>query len=273
MIDFEQKFKEYIQSRIVNLNEREIDILVPKLYMSWLDTPADWLDSKSPNAYFSQMEAAELIKNLGEYLLAGVNAPGPLLCSIADRNKQTYPLLVSLLINYDGEREDALKYAIVRLIEEMDFKHPYAYYIDVIKTADEANDFTEICAEELKNAGQQYFDESFKAYKEVNTPYAADCFLDILCDMPFDERVYDCVLERFLYCEDGKAFYASLLGKLGEEKAIPYLSDALRLEGIKYYDYIAVKNALEALGSENDIERDFSGDKDYEKLAELGDDN
>ncbi len=270
MIDFEQKFREYIENRTANLNDDEIDEQVPRLYTKWLDTPADWLYGKSPNAYFSEMEAAELIKVLGKYLLDGISVPAPLLASIVDNQEQTHPLLNSLLINYDGEKSDAIKTAIVRLIAEMNFEHPYSYYISVIKSADKVSDFSEACAEKLKDAGKKCLEEVFEAYKSVNCRYAADCFLDILANMPFDERVYENILERFLFCEDDKAFYASLLGKLGEDKAIPYLLEALRLDSIKYYDYIAVKNALEALGSECDIERDFSGDKDYEKLIDMG---
>lgn len=273
MIDFEQKFREYIINFTANLNEQEIDELVPKLYLKWLNMPADWLSGSSPNDYFFKMDAAELIKMLGKYLLAEISVPGPLLGSIVDKEEQTYPLLTSLLIYYEGEKSDEIKNAIVRLIAEMDFKHPYAYYIEVIKAAEKASDFSETCAEELKEAGPEYLEEVYEAFKKSGSRYAADCFLDILSNMPFDERVYEHVMERFLFSEDGKAFYASLLGKLGSEKAIPYLSDILRQDGINYYDYTAVKNALEALGSENDIERDFSGDKDYEKLIDMGDKN
>jgi hypothetical protein len=89
--------------------------------------------------------------------------------------------------------------------------------------------------------------------------------------MPFDERSYELVLEKFLYSETNKAFYASCLGKLGSEKALPYLEEALRYDGIKYFDYVSIKNAVEALGGEVMIDRDFSGDKDYESLIKMED--
>ncbi len=37
-------------------------------------------------------------------------------------------------------------------------------------------------------------------------------------------------------------------------------------EDTVYYDYMAIKNALEELGGEVTIDRDFSGDSDYEEL-------
>ena len=51
---------------------------------------------------------------------------------------------------------------------------------------------------------------------------------------------------------------------------MPALEEALRQEDIRYFDYISIKNALEELGGEVDLERDFSGDKDYDSLIDMG---
>ena len=50
-------------------------------------------------------------------------------------------------------------------------------------------------------------------------------------------------------------------GKIGNPQALPALEEALRRDNIRYYDYVAIRNALEALGGQVDIERDFSGDR------------
>lgn len=268
MIDFEQKFIAYLRSLGTSCVSEDA---VPKLYLDWLNTPAQWLCGASPNAYFANMNEAELIAMLGQYILAHIAVPGPLLGSIVQKEEKTYPLLVSMMKNYDGEESQSLKIAIASLIEEMNFPRPYAYYIDVVADTSEADDFTEICVEQLKGAGAAYLEAVLAAFNATDSLYASDCFLDVLADMPFDERVYENILERFLYTETNKAFYASLLGKLGSEKAMPYLQEALSLENIRYYDYMAVKNAFEALGGEIDIERDFSGDKDYDLLMKMGD--
>ena len=272
LIDFEKRFAEYLHGCMSKktLSEDQLEERVPDMYLEWLGMPADWLEGQSPNAYFSSMQDAKLIETLGKYVLAGVSLPGPLLGCIVERSGQTYPLLVSLMQNYEGEKSDALKTTILRLIEEMDMPRPYAYYISVIAAADEASDFTEACAEELKDAGASQLEEVIAAYEAAKSRYAADCFLDILADMPYDTRAFEYTLERFLYSEHQKAFYASLLGKLGNEKALPYLEEALRLPAIRYYDYAAVKNAYEALGGEIEIERDFSGDADYDTLTKRG---
>ena len=92
-----------------------------------------------------------------------------------------------------------------------------------------------------------------------------------MSDLPYDERTYNYVLERFLYGDRLKAFYASCLGKLGNSDALPYLEQALKDEGLMYYDYISIRDALEELGGEVNIERDFTGDSDYESLKNLED--
>ena len=62
------------------------------------------------------------------------------------------------------------------------------------------------------------------------------------------------------------SLYASLLGKLGDERALDALNRALDREEINYLDYIEIRDAIEALGGECAHERDFNGDPYYETL-------
>jgi hypothetical protein len=271
LIDFEQKFADYLEAYTHqhHIEDDELDDIAPDLYLEWLDMPQDWLDGVSPNAYFAAMEPVKLISALGHYVLSDVTVPGPLLNCIADGREQTYPLLISLLKNYSGDGEDKLRTIIVRLIEEMDMAHPYDYYIDVIAGACEQSDFSEACADELRNAGPDYLMALMDALEQAGSAYAADCFLDILTDLPYDERTYNYAMERFVLSDEQQAFYAQCLGKIGNPQALPALEEALRRENIRYFDYVAIRNALEALGGQVDIERDFSGDKDYESLIDM----
>ncbi len=272
LIDFEQKFsehlKEYEQKNI--LDDDKLEEIAPDLYLSWLDSPKDWLSGKSPKSYFKAFDAPGLIESLGSYILSDIAIPGVLLNRIADTKEETHPFLISLLKNYEGDKSDEIKTIVVRLIEEMDMRHPYDYYIETIAFSDTGNDFTEACAQELKESGADYKNKILIAYEKSNNDYSSNCFLDILTDLPYDERTYSHVLDKFLYSADKKAFYASCLGKLGNDKAIPFLEEAIKQEDIVYYDYISIKNAIEELGGEINIDRDFSGDKDYESLKNMG---
>lgn len=273
LIDFEQKFGDYLHHYLHSsgMGEEELEDKAPELYLAWLSSPQDWLDGKTPNDYFAEMDAGGLVAALGRYLLSGLSLPGPLLNCIADNSADTYPLLLSLMKNYEGEKSDAIRTMVVKLIEEMDFPRPFDYYIGVVAAATQPGDFAEACVEELKNADGGYTQRIVDAYESSPSRYAADCFLDILSGLPFDERSYEIALERFLYSDANKAFYANCLGKLGSEKALPYLEEALHADGIGYFDYVGIKNAVEALGAEVLIDRDFSGDEDYESLIDLED--
>ncbi|MBT3319928.1 MAG: hypothetical protein HN948_03180 [Clostridia bacterium] len=268
MIDFEAKFAVYLHEykKKQALSDEALDDIAPQLYLKWLDTKKPWLDGVSPVAYFKSFDAPKLIELLGGYIISDVTLPGALLNEIADTNEQTYPYLITLLKNYDGEKNEDVKRTIVRIIEEMDLEHPYDYYIDVIAGADEKDDFVEACVQELKNSGEGYIERLVVEYEQAKNTYVSDCLLDVLCDISFDERVYQFALEKFMYTETNKAFCASCLGKLGNADAVSHLEEALRNEETGYYDYMAVKNALEELGGEVTIDRDFSGDSDYEAL-------
>jgi hypothetical protein len=271
LIDFEHKFAHYLEDYMDkhHIKEDDLDDVAPDLYLKWLDLPQTWLDGVSPNAYFAAMDSAKLISTLGQYTLSEITAPGPLLNRIADSREQSYPLLISLMKNYSGDGEDKLRAVVVRLIEEMDMAHPYDYYIDVISETCTQNEFSEACADELRNVSADYLETLITAFDNANNAYAMDCFLDILTDLPYDERTYSYAMERFLLSDKQKAFYAQCLGKIGNPQAIPVLEEALRQENIRYFDYVAIRNALEELGGEVDIERDFSGDKDFESLIDM----
>ena len=139
MIDFEAKFAEYLKEyeKKQSVSDERLEEVVPELYLSWLDSPKDWLKGKSPVGYFSDFSAPSLIELLGKYIISDVTLPGVLLNRIADTKKETYPYLIKLLTKYEGEKQNKIKHIIVRLIEEMDFAHPYEYYIEAISEADE----------------------------------------------------------------------------------------------------------------------------------------
>lgn len=271
LIDFKEKFEEFLGAYIKEHEtaEEELEDILPDIYLEWLGSPKDWLGGKPPNKYFESADAAGLIEMLGKYIFSDISIPGPLLNRIGETREQTYPYLVALLKNYEGEKSEDLKAVVVQLIAEMDMQRPFDYYIEVIAETKQGNDFSEACAQELGNAGDAYKEKIISAYEQARGSYSSDCFLDILTYLPYDERTYGYALEKLLYSDSQKAFYASCLGKLGNEDAIPHLEEALKEEGLDYYDYVSIKNALEELGGEVNIERDFTGDKDYDSLKDL----
>ena len=77
------------------------------------------------------------------------------------------------------------------------------------------------------------------------------------------------MLEMLKNRPEQRADAARLLGRYGDARAIEPLKALLDLTDIGYYEYMEVRNAVEALGGEVENEREFYGDPDYEYLREL----
>ena len=67
-----------------------------------------------------------------------------------------------------------------------------------------------------------------------------------------------------------RAFYASLLEKLGDPRALPVLIAAANEENCRYMDFIELRAAIEELGGEAP-EREFYDDPEYEALHPMDD--
>ena len=93
--------------------------------------------------------------------------------------------------------------------------------------------------------------------------------MDVLCNFSGDERIYTYTVHQFLTQPDRRAMYASFLAKLNDPRAIEPLTQALSLSDVDYLDYIEIRNAIEMLGGEVTVEREFPGDPAYEALGAL----
>ena len=69
--------------------------------------------------------------------------------------------------------------------------------------------------------------------------------------------------------QEQRAFAARLLGRYGDARAIEPLKALISMSDITYYEYMELRNAVEALGGEIEHEREFYGDPDYEYLRDL----
>jgi len=75
---------------------------------------------------------------------------------------------------------------------------------------------------------------------------------------------------RLLIDENNIAFLANCLSRQSGDLALDFLTRALNKPDLSYYDYTAIKDAIEALGEEVNADRTFNGDRDYEVLKERG---
>ena len=93
--------------------------------------------------------------------------------------------------------------------------------------------------------------------------------LEVLCGFPGDARVYERMLEMLKNRPERRADAARLLGRYGDARAIEPLKAQLAMSDISYFEYMELRNAVEALGGEIENEREFYGDPDYEYMRNL----
>ena len=85
-IDFDKQFERYTRAWMeknagkYKNNMDQIEAMMPDIYMEFLSRPAQWLDGKTPEAYFEQYaDAAMLVAWMCEYYRQGVPVPDLLL--------------------------------------------------------------------------------------------------------------------------------------------------------------------------------------------------
>lgn len=271
-IDFDEKFGQYAEGWIAanRSKYKNMDLLeeqIPEVYLRWLNMPADWLDGKTPGEWFNQFDdAAELVELMRAYQKAKINLPDPLMERVTDLGEEAVGPLMQLVREYDKDR--GLAIAALNLLIELGSSAPMEMCIDIIAKADGQNELTDVASELLGGLGEEVIEPVISRMESVSRT-AEDCFLDVLCNFPGDERIYTYTVNAFNRRYDRRALYASYLGKLGDARAIEILLKAMDMSDISYLDYIEIVNAIEALGGEVSADREFNGDPYYESLKKM----
>ena len=270
-IDFDAHFGKYAEkwiaenrSKYKNMDEMEDEM--PELYLRWLNMPADWLDGLTPGEYFARYtDPRELVDLIRAYHSQNVAIPDQLLERIVELGDAAVEPLMELA----GERADrALTLTALNLLIELGSERPLDLCLDIIADSDAQNELTEVAAELLTNIGQKVVEPVLSRMPDAKKA-AQEAFLDVLCNFPGDDRIYNYAVDAFRRSFDRRALFASYLGKLGDERAIEPLRAALELSDLNYLDYIEIVNAIESLGGEVTEERDFNGDPYYESLKKM----
>ena len=89
---------------------------------------------------------------------------------------------------------------------------------------------------------------------------------DILSRGKRSDKAFDILTKEFASHTKEIALYSSYLSRYGDDRAIPILTESAKNEKISYADFQELRFAIESLGGECDIKRDFSNDKTYKKI-------
>lgn len=273
-VDLNNLFKRYILEKLKSeTNPELLTDAIPDLYIDWLNMPNIALGGIAPGAYYRGMEAKELVELLVDTFAEGKKPSDPLLDAIAD-TKSAEPLLIDLLkgnSKLQGAKLLQARREAADLLNQMESHDALSTYIDFItslgKKDEPMNDeLVAAVADAVAALGEEAKEPLFLALEKADE-LASECILDILCGLSADERTFKSILSHFHTDSERRVTYAKLLERYADERAINTLQAALRGEG--YYNYIAIRDAIEALGGIVDYEIDFSGDEEYEAMKQF----
>ena len=268
--DFDAKFFDYARSWMAlhpGLKEDEIEGKYNEVMINFLNAPATWLGGQKPGEYFTRYsDPRDLLKLLEEYQKRSIGLPEPLYSRIVALGKECAPGLVR--IASDGDRPEALRATAMALLRDIDVAVPIDLYVNLVANSEEAGDLSEMAADVLKECDAAVVDVLLARYDGA-TDYGKQLILDICANYPGNPRVLELLTERLLSCAGRRDYYAALLEHMGDPGAVEALKRASRLTELDYLEYIAIRNAIEALGGDPGEEREFNGDPGYEALRNM----
>ena len=270
-IDLEHLFHHYVADHLHKAGKLDEDAageMAEKLYAEWADAPCAALEGCSPRAWFARLDTPEaLVETLTAYARADMEPPELLLDRFFDVGAICAAPLEALARNA-GESA-ALRAQALDLLNGLDEARAVRVATDAVLAAQESDAFCELAAEILAGRVDADIADRLLDGYDAAPDFARTLILEALCNFPSDARVYERMLEMLKNRPEQRADAARLLGRYGDARAIEPLKALLDLTDIGYYEYMEVRNAVEALGGEVENEREFYGDPDYEYLREL----
>lgn len=264
LIDFEKLLKQYVAewigknaSRIENV--QELDDFYAEIFQGFENQPFEELGKLTPAEYFNTIHnAKDLITMAVAYIDNGMETP-----AILDRRIADLKLYKELLHLLKSAEQKHRVYAVGVLSRLPVNGYIVDALIDVIKQGRQ-DEVTDECVMMLMDIDSHEALKLERAF-DGSDGYARDCFMDLIAHHK-TPNAFDKLLLS-LKTADDLSFAAQCLGRLGDERAIKPLKDMLENSGLSYYEHTAIREALEDISMTVLHRRDFTGDRDYEAVA------
>lgn len=264
LIDFDKKYMAFAAKSLKSfsdLKEDELEKALNDTVSKWVTTDDAELGGRTPDEYFAAMAPRELADNLAAYCAASMNVPEPLYRRIAG-TAECAEHLVGIARNRN--LSEKARGTALRLLIDMEADGLSALAADILS---EGGALEDEAADWLKGAGDDVVEPLFERYEAADEG-AREAILDVLCAHPGIQRTAELLKERLLSDHERRALHASYAARLGDESLLAPLFRLCKMSDLTYFDYMEIRNAIEALGGEPGAERQFYGDPDFERLRE-----
>lgn len=268
--DFDAKFFEYAQTWMAihpGLTEKQAEESYNEIMLNFLNAPASWLNGETPGTYFNRYDQPkDLMKLIEEYDKRDIGLPEPLYARIVSLGETCVQSLTR--IASDKDKPESLRASAIAMLRDIETDIPRTLYVDLVCQCDEPNELSDMAADILSQSDESVVDELLNRYADASD-YAQMLIMDVCSKFPKHEGVFELCLNKLYNAPEDRAFYASTLGELGDERAIEPLKSFLSAADLSYIDYLELRNAIERLGGDAGDERTFYGDPDYEALRNI----
>lgn len=257
---FDNYISNYVYANIGKVKPEEIENMIPKLYVEFGDKSIQELDNKTPNSYYRQFSAKELLACLKTHLEKGVAVSDFLCEALTDKNDVEKE--ISNELSSDLEEEYTLY--LMNILDSKNSSVCIKRYLEFI-TWDYSEGIRELATESLCKFADLIKEDVLAVFSET-TESKKENLTEILSNCKQDDRVYEILINEFVKHGENVPLYAGYLAKYGDEKALPFLMVAIENDKINYQDFEELRFAIEALGGEYTKTRDFTKDKIYKKI-------
>ena len=267
-IDIDKLFDKYIEgfvyANIGKIKPEEIEDKIPVLYEEFGNASIKELDGKTPNTFYKEFSAKELLNCLKEHLEKGVLVSDFLCEAITSAENAGEELLNALSCDYSDNGEEFTAY-LMNMISDTETQVPVSRYLEFI-TGDYPENIGELATEFLCKTAENVKESVLNAY-ESSSGKGRERIVEILSNIKNDERVFEILVCEFINRKENIPLYSSYLVKYGDPRAIEKLNEVIESDKIKYSDFEELRFAIEALGGEYNKTRDFSSDSTYKKIC------
>ncbi len=273
-IDFDKKFEYYVTNWMNTEGKKyknydEMEAQMPEVYAAFLDTPADFLNGQKPGEYFEQFDDAKMLVNLMEdYDKQRVPVPDMLLNRISDLGEKSEAPLFHML---QKERAPmSTKMNAITLLREIESELPVDYYIEIVKNQTSMDELTESALESLESLGEKVQEKILQNIEQATDEGKISFLSAVIKEGQSAPVLVDMALELIQKQDCAQiALLSDVLGRLGDERALPVLKALAASHDTHYLDYIELRNAIECLGDEAP-EREFDEeDPEYNCMCRL----
>ena len=271
VINFDEHFAEFMsewmeshEDQYANFDEMEEDM--PRIYMAFLNKRAKWLGNVTPGAYFTQFEDPKVLVDwLIQYCEEGVPVPDLLMEQITTVGRPCEKRLLELL--KDDEAPNEARMIAVNLLREMESTLPKMLYIHWQLDREGQDELKDNALEGLTEMGECVVQPILQELPKANAA-GEEALLEVLSHFPGNEQIFKLAIRLFRERRERRALFAGYLAKLGDDRALPVLTEAAQEEKLPYLTFIEIRNAIETLGG-TCPERNYEDDPEYEALRDL----